>query len=143
MSGDISFSYPYDKNSPTIRRYVDLFSKSLESFHRPDWAHLKAVGRPNSVSLDAKDWVMIFSRDNNFGSGKGIWIKDEIVFCRSIEGEIIQYPIDKVVFASSSGLEDLAHMKKFEMEHKIHHSRIVICRSRLIFIYFTAIHTII
>jgi len=36
MSGDISFSYPYDKGSPEIVKYVDKFVQSVESYQQ-DW----------------------------------------------------------------------------------------------------------
>jgi hypothetical protein len=53
-------------------------------------------------------------RENNFGEGKGVWIKDEKVYIQSIDEKIIEYNIDKVVFASSSDLEDHNHMVRLQ-----------------------------
>lgn len=51
MSGDISFSYPYDKAA--MKKLADeKYYKTLDP-------------------LKGTDWALIFSRENNFGVGKG------------------------------------------------------------------------
>ena len=51
MSGDISFSYPYDKAA--VKKLADeKFYKTLDP-------------------LKGTEWALIFSRENNFGIGKG------------------------------------------------------------------------
>ena len=58
MSGDISFSYPYDKAA--MKKLADeKYYKTLDP-------------------LKGTDWALIFSRENNFGVGKGeFWCLDE------------------------------------------------------------------
>ena len=63
MSGDISFSYPYDKAA--IKKLADeKFYKTLDP-------------------LKGTDWALIFSRENNFGVGKGMRIYLAISSCFS------------------------------------------------------------
>ena len=123
MSGDISFSYPYDPKDPVILQYKSTFYEQLENFHKPD-----AVGKQTSI-LQSNDWVVIFSRENNFGHGKGIMIKGKVVHVKSIDGEKLEFDIEKVVFASSSHLEDSKHMLILQRRHGVHHSRVYTCAS--------------
>lgn len=57
MSGDISFSYPYNKES-TKQLADEKFHKLLSSMK----------GKTN--------WALVFSRENNFGPKGGVWIVD-------------------------------------------------------------------
>jgi hypothetical protein len=109
MSGDISFSYRFSKVE--TRKLVDeKFHKTLESLK-----HLK-------------NWVLIFSRENNFGPGKGVWIHKDKVHVRAIGGEVMEYDIEDVLFGSSSNLEDHRHMNKLNNQHGVRKARTVTCR---------------
>ena len=80
------------------------------------------------VSNTCKDWVLIFSRENNFGVNGGIKIKDDNkVYVQTLDHHIQVYDIDKVVFASSSGLEDETHMENIRKKWKIPRSRMITC----------------
>jgi hypothetical protein len=37
--------------------------------------------------------------------------------------------LEKVIFATSSHLDDRAHIERIKLQHKIHHSRAVVCTS--------------
>lgn len=108
MSGDISFSYPFSR----------LAAKKLadEKFHTT----------LNPLKGN-KDWALIFSRENNFGKGKGVWIQEDKVHIRGINGEVYEYDTDKVVFGSSSNLEDHRHMNRLNNQHGVRKARTVTC----------------
>ena len=132
MSGDISFSYKYDPADPVIKQYITEFYASLQTLQRPDWAHQhskKLIGFESTPVYEGSDWVMIFSRENNFGKGKGIFINAGKVHVKTIENELLEFDIDKVVFASSSNLEDKNHLKNLRHKHDVHHTRTLICES--------------
>ena len=114
MSGDISFSYPYNPKDPVIADYKEMFLKNLPF---------------SQEVIDSKDWCMIFSRENNFGHGKGVHIRGKKVKIRTIDDEMIEYDLDKVVFASSSNLEDANHMKMLRRKHSVHRTRVVTASS--------------
>ena len=98
MSGDISFSYIYQKEE--IRNLADLkYRKVL-----------------NSMKSKSK-WALLFSRENNFGPENGVWITEGIVHIRDISGDLLQYDLDDVLFGSSSNLEDHDHMLMLQEQH--------------------------
>lgn len=53
-------------------------------------------------------------RENNFGPGKGVWFRKGKIHVHAIGGEISSHPVEKVVFASSSNLEDNKHMEELK-----------------------------
>ena len=120
LSGDISFSYPYDKLA--IAKLADeKFRKTLNFMKGDNWVLIFSRFKyPASVTLIRillylrQTYMLHFSyhcRENNFGVGKGVWFKNGKFHIHKIDGEIISYPIEKVVFASSSNLEDHKHME--------------------------------
>ena len=110
MSGDISFSYPYSPDDPVIKKYQNSFTENLPF---------------SDEVLKNKEWCMIFSRENNFGHNMGVHIRGRKVHIRTIDEQMIEYDIDKVVFASSSTLEDREHMSMLRHKHRVHRARCV------------------
>lgn len=132
MSGDISFSYKYDPADPVIKNYISLFYSRLQTLRKPDWAHQHSesvIGFESTPVYEGSDWVMIFSRENNFGKSKGIFIADNKVHVKTIENVQLEFDIEKVVFASSSNLEDKNHLKNLRNKHDVHHTRTLVCES--------------
>ena len=105
LSGDMSFSYKAVEAD--VNMYKKQFQDSLGSF------------------LDKENWVLIFSRENNFGRSKGILIENNKVKIKTIDGGSLEYNCDDVVFASSSDLEDNEHMNIMRTEYHFQRNRLV------------------
>lgn len=107
LSGDFSFSYKPDK--ALVDKFTDKYTKQLKPL------------------IDSgNEWVVIFSRENNFGGLGGIKVKDDgKLYVSTLDHKIQVYELDKVVFATSSWLEDEAHYKNIRSTYKIPGSRIV------------------
>ena len=105
LSGDISFSY--QALEPEVNAFKKQFQDSLGTF------------------LEKTNWVLIFSRENNFGKNKGIFIENNMVKIRTIEEKDIEFNCDDVVFASSSDLEDNEHMKNMRSAYAFNRNRLV------------------
>ena len=96
LSGDISFSYkPMIGDVRTHQKHYERKLKRLIEQERTN------------------KWVVIFSRKNNFGPEKGVYIDDRTVHVHTMNGEHRQYSLDLVVFASSSDIEDHEHMVSY------------------------------
>ena len=93
LSGDLSFSYKPMMGD--VRTHQKHYQKKLKLLIEQE--------RTNK-------WVVIFSRKNNFGPEKGVYIVDQTVHVHTMSGEHRQYPLNLVVFASSSDIEDHEHM---------------------------------
>jgi exopolysaccharide biosynthesis predicted pyruvyltransferase EpsI len=106
LSGDMSFSYKAVEAD--VNMYKKQFQDSLGEFLRKE------------------NWVLIFSRENNFGPNKGIMIQNNKVIVTTIEGGTLQFNVDDVVFASSSDLEDSEHMKTMKTQYHFQRNRLVI-----------------
>ena len=110
LSGDISYSYvPHEAE---IIRFKKKYQKKLMS-----------------LFLRQKKWVLVFSRFNNFGQEKGVWIEDGIVTISTYPDNVRNFNLENVVFATSSDLEDHAHMIRFERDYKVKADRIFTCKS--------------
>jgi len=107
LGGDLSFSYEPDH---------DEFEEAAK-LHNKKWG---------AYYKQTDDWILVFSRFNNFGHRKGVEIdKDRgVVIIKNIIGIDDEYSIEKVVFASSSNLEDEEHFDKLEKEFDIPPSRL-------------------
>jgi len=105
LSGDISYSYQAIESE--VNTFKQKYHDSLGDF------------------LLMPDWVLIFSRENNFGSNKGISIENRIVKVKTIEGTLLEHPCSKVLFASSSDLEDNEHMKILKNEYHFESNKLV------------------
>ena len=103
LSGDISFSYM--KND-----YVqpDLENSSLSV--------LKAVSYMNKQK---HDWVLIFTRFNNFGPGKGVNIVNNTIIINSISGNIIKFNLKHILIGSSDRIMDKEHFKNLEKNYNL------------------------
>ena len=106
LSGDFSFSYIPDQTQ--VVKFRNKFLSQLAPL------------------IDSKkDWVVIFSRENNFGGLGGIKVKDGKVIVQTLDHHVQNHDIENVVFATSSSLEDAAHMKNIRNAHKIPGSRMI------------------
>ena len=105
LSGDISFSYQALESE--VNTFKQKYHESLGAF------------------LEKPDWVLIFSRENNFGHDKGIYIDGNIAHIKTIEGNMLSISCDKIVFASSSDLEDNEHMKMLMTKHHFERNKLV------------------
>ena len=113
LSGDLSFSY--QPISDDVQHYTNVYQKLL---------------RPLLTSSAQKNqWVLIFSRKNNFGPDKGVWISQNSAHIRTIDGQVKEYDMENVVFASSSDLEDHEHMNRLKQEFLVPHDRVNTCHS--------------
>lgn len=123
LSADFSFSYKPDQAE--VHSHRAKFEKALVTLLHP--------GEPSNcpkaydeVSGTCRDWVVIFSRENNFGGNGGVKIKDDSkVYVHTLDHHYLVYDIDKVVFASSSGLEDAEHMENIRKAWKIPRARMI------------------
>ena len=75
LSGDISFSYPFDPAVFDPNPHLVKFQDTIEA--------LKQV----------PDWALIFTRENNFGKNKGIQIVGNRVKIQTIDGDFLQYDL--------------------------------------------------
>ena len=73
MSGDISFSYPYNPATFDINPYLVKFRDTIDSLK------------------DITDWALVFTRENNFGKDKGIQIHGRKVIIKNIDGTFLEY----------------------------------------------------
>ena len=117
LSGDLSFSFRPDYEAIAQHRQ-QLRSNELRSM----------------IINKANEWVVIFSRSQNFGpldgpKAKGIWIDNNAreVQVKTILGLTETYPLDNVIFASSSDLEDHDHYAKLESDFNVDSSHTIIC----------------
>jgi hypothetical protein len=125
LSADFSFSYKPEQTE--VHSHRAAFEKSLVTLLHP--------GEPSNcpkaydeISGTCRNWVVIFSRENNFGGNGGVKIKDDDkVYVHTLDHHYMVYDIDKVVFASSSGLEDAAHMENIRRTWKIPRTRMITC----------------
>jgi hypothetical protein len=112
LSGDLSFSY--NPEIGEVNRQKARFTRLLQ---------------PLLTGKSKDDWVLIFSKSNNFGRDQGIWIEDGVIYVTTILGVKKKYDIENVVFASSSDLEDHDHMQRFKTAYHMHGDRVITCRS--------------
>ena len=105
LSGDMSFSYRAIESDVNV--YKKKFQDSLGTF------------------LEKKNWVLIFSRENNFGSNKGIFIEGKNAIVTTVENTQESFALEDIVFASSSHLEDESHMAMIKSKHHFQHNRLV------------------
>ena len=117
LAGDLSFSFQPN---------YDAISQHREQ--------MKMNELRNMITNMGDDWVVIFSRSHNFGplngpKPKGIWIHDEKkeVQVMTILGLVEKYPLDSVIFASSSDLEDHDHYETLRSEFSVPPSHTIIC----------------
>merc|ERR1711871_13754 len=105
LSGDMSFSYRAIESDVNV--YKKKFQDSLGPF------------------LEKKSWVLIFSRENNFGRNKGIFIEGKNAIVTTIENTKETFALEDIVFASSSNLEDEDHMSMMKSQYHFQRNRLV------------------
>ena len=112
LSGDLSYS------NHLLSGEVHVHRKIYQKLLHPLISSSKHVS-----------WALIFSRKDNFGPGKGIWISGEQVRVEQMIGGLKVFDIEQVVFASADELEDYDHMQRLKKEFHLHRDRVHTCRS--------------
>ena len=115
LSGDMSFSYldgPYVPPVDVPTLYPQIFS---------------AISQFKETA--ANDWVLIFSRENNFGPGLGVNIIGKKVYVTTSSSEKQTYDLDKVIFGSSDENQDSKHLRLLRRQYGIPPTQTVVVRS--------------
>ena len=68
-------------------------------------------------------WAVVFSRANNFG--RGVNLTANMVIIKDIHGNSVHLKASDTVFASSSILEDHAHLETLKTVHLIQERMVV------------------
>ena len=105
LSGDMSFSYKAIETD--VNAFKKQFQDSLGAF------------------LHKESWTLIFSRENNFGKDKGIYIEKNKAIVSTIEGKTLEIPCEDIIFASSSDLEDNRHMNNMKTLYHFQRTHLV------------------
>ena len=103
LSGDISFSY---MKNDYVQPHLKTVSLSV----------LKAVSYMNKQD---HDWVLIFTRFNNFGPGKSVDIVNNTIVIKSISGNIIKFNLKHILIGSSDRIMDKEHFKNLKKNYNL------------------------
>ena len=103
LSGDISFSYiDDDYEKPNLMKKFPEVYKAVKYANKQD-----------------NDWVLIFTRFNNFGPGKSVNIVDNFIFLKEISGKIVKIDLKKVLIGSSDRNMDKEHFKTLKKNYNL------------------------
>ena len=111
LSGDISFSYLEDGRYEPPSDVEKTFPKIYEAVE--------------AVKEHGDDWVLVFSRENNFGGKLSVHIKNRKLNVRTIDDKIISFDLDKVIFGSSDEIQDSKHLRTLRRQHGVDSARTV------------------
>ena len=78
-----------------------------------------------SVREYGNDWVLVFSRENNFGGKLSVHIKKGMLNVRTIEEQILSFDINKVIFGSTDENLDSKHLRTLRRQHGVDNVRTV------------------
>jgi sugar phosphate isomerase/epimerase len=80
VGGDIAFSYPFDPDTQVYMKNLEKMKETLDAVKR--------------MSLD---WVLIFTKEANFGRDKGIQIKGSKVKVSTLDGEFLELDLGIII----------------------------------------------
>ena len=105
LSGDISFSYLEDGKYEPPSNLQQTYPKIYQAVE--------------SVKEYGDDWVLVFSRENNFGGQLSVHIRNRKLNVRTIDNKIMSFDLDKVVFGSSDEIQDSKHLRTLRRQHGV------------------------